>query len=350
MGNEPNLKEAVMEQNPQPAQALLLALVSIKKDISDLKDRLDAKTPVLSTEEAVDGFRAYLLENARPNTRRSFDYLLGEFEKGFMGQNVPGIAPIRLQEFLASRWGKGKRSVLRQTLSKLKWFYTWCIKYVQVKGMPPFLNPCDLIEVKIESPPQRPEFIPIEKMREFLATMVDETHWLATAILMTAGLRISELIGDNRGGKPGLLRKDVNGRALTIHNPKSGRREEVAVIPGWVAERLAQRLNNLGPGDKVFPVSYSTVYDVILTHAAWVGLDLRPHYLRKWAASFWSRHHEHALANFILRHSQTKINDATLITTLGARYIAPLSVEEVMEKQDRLMGAELFREVTPCGY
>ncbi len=338
-----------MEHQAQQTQALLLALVSIKNDISDLKSRLDAKTPVLSTEEAIDGFRAYLKENARPNTQRSFDYLLGEFEKGFSGQNVPEIAPVRLQELLVSRWGKGKRSVLRQTLSKLKWFYAWCVKYVQVKGMPPFLNPCDLIEVKEEMPPERPEFIPVGKMKEFLATMEDERHWVMTAILMTAGLRVSELIGDPRGGKPGLLRKDVNGRMLTILNPKSGRREELSVIPGWVAVRLTEGLKDLGPGDRVFPVSYSTIHDVIRTHAKWIGLDLRPHYLRKWAASFWSRHHEHAAANFVLRHSSTKVNDATLITTLGARYIAPLSAEEVMEKQDRLMGEEFFKEATPCG-
>lgn len=55
------------------------------------------------------------------------------------------------------------------------------------------------------------------------------------------------------------------------------------------------------------------------------------------------------MANFVLRHSSTKVNDAVLITTLGARYIAPLAPAEVMEKQDGLMGVELFKEETPCG-
>jgi len=325
------------------AGALLIALASIKNDIADLRGRLDAKTPVLPVEEAVEGFKAYLKENAKPNTQRSFDYLLREFEGCFRGRNLPEIPPVNLQEFLAAKWGKGKKSVLRQTLSKLRWFFSWCSKYVQIKGMPPFLNPCDLIEVKKEAPLERPEFIPVERMREFLSTMKDERHWVMTAILMTGGLRVSELIGDPRAGKPGLLRKDVDGRILTLRNPKSGRKEEFAAIPSWVSERLSEFLTGVGREDKIFPISYSTVHGVIRAHARWVGLDIAPHHLRKWCATFWNRIGEYSMTNFVLRHSSTKVNDATLITTLGARYVAPLSPLEVMEKQDRLF--DIIKEV-----
>lgn len=333
-----------MEQQIQ-MQTLLMAFVSLKKDMEDIKSQIRGKVPTLITEEALEGFRAYLKENVKPNTERSFSYLLGEFEKEFAGQNVPEIAPVRLQMFLAARWGKGKKSVLMQSLGKLKWLLGWCVKYVQIKGMPPFLNPCDLIEVKDEIPQDRPEFIPAEKMREFLSTAKNERHWLIFAILMTSGLRVSELIGDPRAGKQGLLKQDVAGRVLSITNPKSGRKNEVAVLPGWVEERLSVYMEKLKAGDRIFPVSYSTVYDVMRTHSKWTGLDIRPHDMRRWCATYWSRLHEYAMSNFILRHSSTKVNDATLINALGARYIAPLSVKEVIEKQDRLLVETLLAEV-----
>lgn len=326
-----------MSNQPQEQAMLFMALASLGKRLEGIEKRLEGKTPTLLTEEAVEGFKAYLKENSRPNTRRSFDYLLREFEKEFPGQNVPEIPPYRLQEFLGSRWGARKKAVVRQTLSKLKWFYSWCIKAVMVKGMPPFHNPCDLIEVKSDGPPERPEFVPIERMKEFLATMKDERHYLITAILMTAGLRVSELIGDKRAGKPGLLKKDVNGRVLALSNTKSGRKGEVAVIPSWVSERLNLFLQNLGPEDKIFSISYATLHGVIRTHGKWVGLDLSPHYMRKWIATYWSRLGEYSMTNFILRHATTKVNEAALITSLGARYVAPLSPQEVMEKQDRLI-------------
>ena len=133
---------------------------------------------------------------------------------------------------------------------------------------------------------------------KFLATAEKEEHRLVFEILMTSGLRVSELIGDKRAAKPGLLKRDVEGRVLTIYNPKSGREKELAVIPKHVADRLKKYISNLDPDERVIPLSYSTVYDVITTHAGWVGLKFSPHYLRKWCASFWEREGEHSMVSF----------------------------------------------------
>lgn len=314
---------------------IMTALAVLKRDLETVKGQLHKETPILLTEAAVEGFTAYLKENSKSNTARSFEYPLKRFLEAFPGENVATISPARLQEFLAKNWGSCKRSVLKQSFAKLKWFYGWCVKYVQIQGMPPFLNPCDLIEVKDAPPVERPDFIPVEKMKEFLATATDETHWILFAIMASAGLRISEAIGDPRAGKVGLRKEDVNGRILTIRNPKSGREKELAIIPGAVAERLAEYIErHTGEGERVFKIGYSTVYDVITTHAGWVGINLKPHDLRKWAATFWSRVDEYAMTNFVLRHSSTKIDSTMLVSSLGGRYVAPLSIEEVLKKQD----------------
>lgn len=297
------------------------------------------------TNESVERFRAYLLENTTPNTQRSFDYLLAEFEKEFSGQNVSELSPAKLQEFLHSRWGNGKISALRQNLSKLKWFYSWYIKYIQVNGLPPLLNPCDLIDIKADGDTaSKSEFVPVERMGEFLNTMKDERHWLMTAILMTAGLRASELIGDPRAGKQGLFRANINRRVLTIIKPKSGIEEEIAVIPEWVAEPLDNYLKRLNPDERIFPVSYATLHGVIRTHGKWLKLNLTPNYLRKWIASYWQRQGESSMTSFILRHYSLKVNDTTSVKTLGWEniYVVPLSPKEVAEKQDKFLTESIF--------
>lgn len=331
-----------MDTNPQ-LNSIMMALAVLKRDLETVKGQLHKETPVLLTETAVEGFMAYLKENVRSNTARSFEYPLRMFQQAFPGENVATIAPARLQDLLAKHWGAGKRSVLKQTLSKFKWFYGWGVKYVQIQGMPPFLNPCDLIEVKDAGSIERPDFIPVEKMKEFLGTAIDKTHWLLFAIMASAGLRISEVIGDPRAGKVGLRREDVAGRIITLRDPKSGRDKEIAVIPREVAERLAEYMRGTPPGERIFKIGYSTVYDIISVRSKRTGLALTPHDFRKWCATFWNRLGEYSMTNLVLRHASTKIDSTTLISSLGARYVAPLSMEEVMAKQDLHM-QDIFKE------
>lgn len=326
----------------------IVGLAALKKDLDEIKERLDGKTAVLFTKEATVGFRAYLAANRKPNTCLSYQRLLRDFEEVYAGRNIAKISAEELEGFLSARWGKSKRITLKQHLTLLKRFLNWCIGYTQFKGMPPFVNPCTFIEVNDVKPSELPKFIPIEKMQEFLATLKDERHWLMVAILLTAGLRVSELVGDPRAGKPGLKKKDVAGRILTIHKPKSGRDIESAVIPSLVEKRLMEYSKNFKAEDRIIPISYSSLYGVVRTHAKWVGLTLRPHDLRKWCATFWSRLQEYAMANFVLRHSETKAVDTILISSLGARYIAPPSPVEAMERQDKAMTPELFKNVSAC--
>lgn len=329
-------------------QAFFMAVASLKQGMDEINAKLDGKQTVLSIEEAIEGFSAFLRENKTHNTQRSYRRLTHDLGAVYAGRNVPEITAQELEGFLAARWGKSKKITLRQNLVLLQRFFSWCIGYVQYCGQAPFVNQCSFIKVIGVKPPERPEFIPVPKIEEFLATFKDERHWLMVAILLTAGLRISELIGDPRGGKSGLRRKDVDGRILTIHKPKSGRDSEDAVIPSWVGKRLAKHMKDLHPEDRIFSISYSSVHGLIKRHGRDVGLELTPHFLRKWCASYWSRLQEYAMANFVLRHSETKAVDTTLISSLGARYIAPPSPVEAMERQDKAMTPELLKSVSAC--
>jgi len=76
---------------------------------------------------------------------------------------------------------------------------------------------------------------------------------------------------------------------------------------------------------KVIPISEKAVFNAAKDHGSSMGLDLNPHALRKWCASYWERKGEIGMVNFVLRHNSTKLKD---------RYVAPLLVEEVTGKQD----------------
>lgn len=329
-------------------ETVLMGFAALKKDLDYIKERLDGKTAVLSTEEAVAGFRMFMEKNRTPNSCRSYRRLLKDFEEVYSYRNIPDISASELEDFLRERWKKANPSTLRQNLVLIQRFFGWCSEFCQYNGQPSFLNPCQFISVESAVPVKQPDFIPVDRMKGFLATAKKRHHWLAFAILMTTGMRVSELIGDVRGGKIGITRDDVCNRVLTIKDPKSGRDREYAVIPQWVSDVLEVHIQDHGPHRRIIEMSHSTLLGVMKSHSKKVGLDLKPHCLRKWCASFWSRQNEYAMANFVLRHSETKAMGATLVSSLGARYIAPPSPQEVIERQDRMMIPELFGKISAC--
>jgi integrase len=171
---------------------------------------------------------------------------------------------------------------------------------------------------------ERPEFIPVEKMREFVGSGTSFTQKMIFGILSTAGLRISELLN--------LRKKDISGRVLTLRYPKSGLKEEKAVIPQKLAAELKYYMRNHAEEQRVIPLAEKAVFNAVKNHGLSSGLNLNPHALRKWCASYWERKGEIGMVNFVLRHNSTKLQD---------RYVASLTIEEVMTKQE-IMENELI--------
>jgi integrase len=171
---------------------------------------------------------------------------------------------------------------------------------------------------------ERPEFMPVEKMREFIRSGTSFTHRIIFGILATAGLRISELLN--------LKKKDISGRVLTLRYPKSGLKEEKAVIPSKLAVELKFYMRNHAEGQKAISLSEKAVFNAVKNSGLSLGLDLNPHGLRKWCITYWSRKGDHGMVNFVSRHKTVNLEN---------RYVAPLNVEEVLGKQE-IMKEELF--------
>ena len=84
---------------------------------------------------------------------------------------------------------------------------------------------------------------------------------------------------------------DVHDRKLTIRDPKSGKDREHVFIPLKVANRLKEYIRDKGiePQQRIFPISYEAVRTTVKKAGEKVGIRLRPHDLRRHAATYASR-------------------------------------------------------------
>ncbi|MEJ2724198.1 MAG: site-specific integrase [Deltaproteobacteria bacterium] len=127
--------------------------------------------------------------------------------------------------------------------------------------------------------------------------------------------------------------KDVEDRKVTIRDPKSGKEAEVAFLPQKVAERLKRYIsdNGIKPEDRIFPISYAAARIVVRKAGDLVGIHLKPHDLRRHAATYASRSGKplEIVSKILLRHSN-------LSTT--QRYLGKISDVEAMRWIDSLHG------------
>jgi len=98
--------------------------------------------------------------------------------------------------------------------------------------------------------------------------------------------------------EPGFYRKShqdyhavPGGGRISIQAPKSGRQTEVAFVPQKLAHRLGEYIRHraVEPKEKIFRISYPAARMVVKKAGELVGISLRPHDLRRHAATYASR-------------------------------------------------------------
>jgi len=138
-------------------------------------------------------------------------------------------------------------------------------------------------------------------------------------------MRISEVLK--------LTFSDINDRRLTLKEPKSGREQEFIFIPQRLADRLKGyiRHKGIGPDQRIFPITYPAAGAVVKKAGRLIRINLKPHDLRKHAATYASRSGTpiEIVSKVILRH-------VNLSTT--QRYPGKVSDSEAMRWIDNLYG------------
>ena len=147
---------------------------------------------------------------------------------------------------------------------------------------------------------------------------------LILELMARGGMRVGEVLNLTPG--------DIQERSLTIQNPKSGRAEETVYVPRKILVRLTGyvRTQTIGKNDRIFPISYVAAWSMVRKAGKLVDIELRPHDLRRHAATYASRSGTpiEIVSKVILRHADLsttqrylgKVNDTEAIRWIETLY------------------------------
>jgi integrase len=258
----------------------------------------------------------YHKTNSKENTVRSCEFVLSRFEQEYGDREINSITSDEILSFLRKITEGTKQSTKRSRYAALSAFFN----LVRTTISPDFQNPCSTpILRKLFRPGKITHWKILEKevVDEIVFRTVTIRNRLLLELMARGGMRISEALK--------LTPRDVDGRKLILRNPKSGKQVEVVFIPQKIAERLKMYIDREGiwPDQRIFGLTYQGARSVVNKAGKLVGINLRPHDLRRHAATHASRSGTpiEIISKVILRH-------ANLSTT--QRYLGKVSEIEAL--------------------
>jgi integrase len=169
------------------------------------------------------------------------------------------------------------------------------------------------------------EIIEKETVDEIIFRTMNVRNRLMLELMARGGLRIGEVLN--------LRLHDLQDRKLILSEPKSGKEQEIVFIPQKVADRLREYTIQTceNPEDRIFSISYEATRMVVAKSGKMVGIQLRPHDLRRHSATYASRSGVpiEIVSKVILRH-------ANLSTT--QRYLGTISDVEAIRWIENIYG------------
>ena len=144
-----------------------------------------------------------------------------------------------------------------------------------------FISPCDskilrkLFRLQITV---HWDILEKETVDEIIFRTTNARDWLMLELMARGGMRVGEVLK--------LTPRDVQDRKLIIREPKSGKEQEVILIPQKVADRLKEyiRVKKINLDERIFPICYEAARAIVKKVGKIVHIHLRPHDLRRYAA------------------------------------------------------------------
>jgi integrase/recombinase XerD len=127
--------------------------------------------------------------------------------------------------------------------------------------------------------------------------------------------------------------EEIDGRKITVHNPKSGKETEAIFMPEQVANRLKAYIQEeaLREQDRVFNLCYTSARTMINKLGQELGIKLNPHDLKRHSATFASRNGValEIISKVLLHHQNLKTTQV---------YLGKVSDSEAIRWMDILHG------------
>lgn len=277
---------------------------------------------VMKVSNAVKLCLEYHKSHSKENTVRAYRMILTQLYEEFGAENLEDITTERILSFL-NRITEGKKRQTKQTrYSHLLAFFNFIKNHIN----PDFKNPCDIPMLKKlfrARPSYHWNIIEKETVDEVIFRTSKPRNRLMLELMARGGMRISEVLK--------LTPSDIHERRLTLKEPKSGREQEFIFIPQRLADRLKDyiREKDIQSHQHIFPICYEAAREMVAKAGSVVGIHLRPHDLRRHAATYASRSGVpiEIFSKVILRHSNLSTTE---------RYLGKISDVEAMKWIDTL--------------
>ena len=276
----------------------------------------------MQISEAAKLWLEYHKCHSKENSIRAYKLVLTQLCAEFGTENLEEVTTERILSFL-NRITEGKKRQTKKTrYSHLLAFFNFIKNHIDQD----FRNPCDTPMLKKlfrAKPSYHWNIIEKETVDEVIFRTSKPRNRLMLELMARGGMRISEVLK--------LTSSDIQDRRLTLREPKSGREQEFIFIPQRIADRLKDyiRQKDIQSNQRIFPICYEAAREMVGKAGSVVGIHLRPHDLRRHAATYASRSGVpiEIVSKVILRHSNLSTTE---------RYLGKISDVEAMKWIDTL--------------
>jgi len=276
----------------------------------------------MKVSEAAKLWLEYHKGHSKENSIRAYLLVLTKFCDEFGSDDLKEITTERALSFL-NRVTEGKKQQTKKTrYSHLLAFFNFIKNHID-QG---FRNPCDTPMLKKlfrAKPSYNWDIIEKETVDEIIFRTSKPRNRLMLELMARGGMRIGEVLK--------LTPADIYERRLTLKDPKSGREQEFIFIPQRLADRLKDyvRQKDIQSHERIFPICYEVAREMVAKAGGVVDIHLRPHDLRRHAATYASRSGVpiEIVSKIILRHSNLSTTE---------RYLGKISDVEAMKWIDTL--------------
>lgn len=236
--------------------------------------------------------------NSKGNTVKNYEFVLGKFGAIFSDRDLDSVTTEDVLLFLTDLSEGRKQNTRRSRYMTLSAFFNLVINTLR----PDLKNPCQSQATRtIFRKPKTHQWTILDKdiIDEVIYRTVHTRNRLMLELMAKGGMRVSEVLG--------LRPNDINNGKLLLHEPKSGREQEIVFIPRKLSSRLENyiRDQNFKADQRIFPITYAGARKIVVKTGDMLGVKLRPHDLRRHAATYASRAGVpiEIISKIILRHA-----------------------------------------------
>lgn len=255
---------------------------------------------------------------------RNYEFILGNFQHHFGDIEISTITSEDILAFMSTVTDGTKQNTKKLRFSLLSAFFNFVKNSLEHDCQ----NPCDnppLRKLFRAGKPMQAKIPEKDVIDEMIFRTRNPRNRLMLELMARSGMRVGEVLK--------LTPMDVEDRKAIIRDPKSGKEAEAVFLPLKVADRLRTyiRENKIQSDSRVFPITYAAARLIVIKAGEIVGIRIRPHDLRRHAATYASRSGTplEIVSKVLLRHSN-------LSTT--QRYLGKISDVEAMRWIDNLHG------------